>query len=92
MWNRKNRYVKCMSVLFLTHNSRQVINKTHLDTYGIFNETVQERMVELHDYQKLLEAKQVELASTRLILYDDDCPELTVEQIKAFECAVRQRN
>lgn len=36
--------------------------------------------------------KQVELASTRPILYDDDCPELTAEQIKAFECATRQRN
>lgn len=36
--------------------------------------------------------EQVKLASTRPILYDDDCPELTAGQIKAFECATRQRN
>lgn len=36
--------------------------------------------------------EQVELASTKPIVYDDDCPELTIEQIKAFECVARQRN
>ena len=36
--------------------------------------------------------EQVELASKKPIVYDEDCSKLTAEQIKAFECAVRQRN
>ncbi|MGN0437467.1 MAG: hypothetical protein ACI4F4_03015 [Lachnospiraceae bacterium] len=36
--------------------------------------------------------QQVKLASEKPIVYDEDCPKLTSGQIKAFECAVRQRN
>lgn len=36
--------------------------------------------------------KMVRKAAKKPVQFDSDCPELSDNQIKAFECAVRQRN
>lgn len=36
--------------------------------------------------------QMIKIASSKTIEFDEESPELTPEQIKAFQCAVRQRN
>ena len=36
--------------------------------------------------------KEVEEASKRPIVFDEDCPELSPKMMKALECAARNRN